>query len=378
MPPRAYTGEKIHAGRQEKFKSPHEELEYLRQRVRDKERELEVPQELRESDRIAHREIREYGEVPAATILHENGVMAEHDIIHHVLKLEPETHDKQVDGILKIAVGQGIRNALSVASRIKNPHLEDDVHRALVRYVAEGLPDKGFGLPEKVQSALHMTLFEIQPQAHGENKEQQQQKKLQELLAPSEQLYAGLLGLIDPGEGFSLELAVPQGSEEVFLYLAVPVEKKGLAERLLSSVFPNARISESRGDYNIFNYEGEHAAAYASLYNYPVLPLKTTDMFEHDPMNVLLAAFAKIAKYGEGAAMQITVGTAGDRYNHHYKKVMRELEKGKQLGEAMKVRETELGETLREMGRQMFLSEETIKNEKALEFRKSAVQGAVE
>ena len=173
MPPHARTAERPKIASPEKFKSPHEELEYLRQRVRDKEQELELPPERRESDRIAHREVREYGNVPAATILHENVVMAEHDILHHVLKLEPETHDKQVDGILKIVIDKGIRNALTVAGRLKNPHLEDDVHRALVRYVAEGLPDKGLGLPEKMQRALHMTLFEIQPQAHGENREQQ-------------------------------------------------------------------------------------------------------------------------------------------------------------------------------------------------------------
>ena len=37
-------------------------------------------------------------------------------------------------------------------------------------------------------------------------------------------------------EGFSLEIAVPEGSEEASLYLAVPRSKKTLAERLISSV----------------------------------------------------------------------------------------------------------------------------------------------
>ncbi len=377
MPPRSHTGERA-TRVPEKFRTPQEELAYLREQVREKERALELAPERDESDRIARREIRDYAEAHPATVLHENVVMAEHDIIHHVLKLEPESHDKQVDGILKLAVENGIRNALSVAQRIKNPHLEDDVHRALVRYVAEGLPDKGYGVPEKISRALHMTLFEIQPQASSENKEQQGQQKLEQVLSSSEQLYAGLMGLIDPGEGFSLELAVPQGSEEVFLYLAVPVEKKGLAERLIASVFPNARISESRGDYNIFSYEGEHAAAYAELAKPPTLPLKTPDMFEHDPMNVTLAAFAKIAKHGEGAAMQITVGNEGDRYNAHYKKVMRELEKGKSLGEAMKVRESEFAEVVREMGRNFFMSEHQVKEEKEREFRKAADQVTVE
>ena len=378
MPPHATIGERPKLASAEKFRTPYEELAYLRERVREKEEELELPKNRVEQDRIAKREVKEYAERPAETVLHENAVLAEHDIVHHVLKLEPEPHDKQVDGILKIVMEYGIRNALSVASRIKNPHLEDDVHRALIRYVAEGLPDKGMGVPEKVNRALHMVLFEIQPQAHGETQKDQAQYKLEQLLSSSEQLYAGLIGLIDEGEGYSLELAVPEGSEEAFLYLAVPYEKKSLAERLISSVFPNARISESRGDYNIFNYEGSHAASYATLATYPQLPLKTPDMFEHDPMNVLLAAFAKIAKHGEGAAMQITISTEGDRYNHHYKKVIRELEKGKHLSQAARIPETEFGEALKETARSFFVSETQLKEEKEREFRKSTDQVANE
>ena len=160
---------------------------------------------------------------------------------------------------------------------MKNPHLEDDLHRVLVRYIAEGLPDKGFGMPEKVKRALHLALFEIQPQAHGEGtKEEARQQKLELMLSSSEQLYAGLMSLITADEGFSLEIAVPEGSEEASLYLAVPGEKRTLAERLISSVFPNARISESRGDYNIFNYEGANAAAYATLGRTSGVPAQDT------------------------------------------------------------------------------------------------------
>src|SRR6185369_6790529 len=118
-------------------------------------------------------------------------------------------HDKQVDGILRLVQQNGIRNALSVAQRLKNPHIEDDIHRALVRYIAEGLPDHGMAPPEKVRRALNMVLFEIQPQAHGEgDKQDTQQHKLEQLLSSSEQLYAGLTSLIDKSEGFSLEIAV--------------------------------------------------------------------------------------------------------------------------------------------------------------------------
>ncbi len=130
----------------------------------------------------------------------------------------------------------------------------------------------------------------MQPQAHSSGDTTgQPEKKLEQLLSSSEQLYAGLLSLIGPNEVFSLEIAVPQGTEEASLYLAVPRARKDLAERLISSVFANARISENRGDYNIFNFGGEHAAAYATLAEHAARPLKTYESFEHDPLNVVLA-----------------------------------------------------------------------------------------
>src|SRR5688572_25836240 len=74
----------------EKFKSPEEELAYLRERVKEKEQQLEVPTSRFERDRIARRELAAYADVPAATILHETVVMPEHETVRHFLKLEPE------------------------------------------------------------------------------------------------------------------------------------------------------------------------------------------------------------------------------------------------------------------------------------------------
>ncbi len=354
MPPRV--GERISAP-SFTFKSPEEELAFLRERVAEKEKELEITGNTFERDRIAKREIQEYAAMPAATILHEAVVMPEHETLRQVLKLEPEAHDDQMDGLLHIVAEQGIRNALSVAARLKNPHLEDDLHRMLVRYIAEGLPQKGMAPPERVVRALHMVLFEIHPQAHGEGEDKTQQK-LEQILASSEQLYSGFLSLITPHEGFSIEIAVPEGTEEVSLFVAVPREKQTLAERLISSVFPNARIAELRGDYNLFNYDGAHAGAYASLGNHPAYPLKTYEMFEHDPMNVLLASFAKIAKHGEGAGLQIIVSTEGERYNEHYKKILRSLERGKHLEKALKTPETIFGDLVHDVVDNFMTSDE--------------------
>ena len=112
----------------------------MREQVALKERALEVASNDFEKERITKREVREYADTLPATILHETVIMPEHETVRNLLKLEPETHDVQLDGLLNIVTTRGIRNALSVVARMKNPHLEDDFHRALVRYVSEGLP----------------------------------------------------------------------------------------------------------------------------------------------------------------------------------------------------------------------------------------------
>lgn len=343
------------AGTIKKFSSPQEEIAYLREQVNRQQDSLGLADTQFENDRLAKREVSEYAEIPAATILHEEFVMPEHETVSHLLKLDPETHDAQVDGLLRIVQERGIRNALSVVSRMRSPHIEDDFHRMLIRYIAEGLPDKGFNLPEKINRALHLVLFEIQPQAYGgSDQAQASQMKLEQLLASSEQLYAGLISLIGTTDSFSLEIAVPQGTESASMYVSVPSARKDVAERLISSVFPNARLSESRGDYNIFNPEGEHAASYATFSEHPSLPLKTYETFEHDPLNVTLAAFAKIAKHGEGASLQLVVQSQGDRYNNHYLKMLRALEQGKSRSEAFHVPETTLGDVMRDVTKALF------------------------
>ena len=362
----------------QKFKSPEEELAYLRQRVAQKEQELENIPSRFEKDRIGKREVAAYAELHPAEVLHEEVVMPKHETIAHQLRLDPEPHDVQMDELMHIAIDRGIKNALGVAARLKNPHIEDDFHRMLVRYIAEGLPVKG-KTPERIRRALDLILFTIDPQAHGDREKQDNsQHRLEQVLAPSEQLYAGLLSIIAPHEGFSLEIAVPDGTESAILYLAVPRHKKDLAERLIASVFPNARIAEDRGDYNIFNYEGAHSAAYASYADIPAYSLKTPDMYEHDPLNVLLAAFAKIAKHGEGAALQIVVSSEGDRYNHHYKKMLHRLGQGKRFHRAIGVPESTFGEIMYDFAYMLTRTQKQYENEREREMRRQADKVAAE
>ena len=211
-----------------------------------------------------------------------------------------------------------------------------------MQYVAEGLPTPGITKGSEIWKALHMVLYEVSlPAQTAEDRNNNVQQDLERLLASMEQFYAGMLSVMGSGklhkkDIFSVEVAVQQGSEQAIFYVAVPRKKRDLFERHLISIFPNAQIEEVRGDYNIFNYGGVHAGAYGVLERSPVYPLREYKDFVHDPLNIMLSAFGKLKKHGEGAAIQFIIGDNGDTYNRQYKKVVDNLRDGKNAKKAIR------------------------------------------
>ncbi len=275
-------------------------------------------------------------------MLHERYDMPEASVLSESLRLEPEEHDVQIDELLKMVSERGIKNTLKVVAKMGSAHIEDDLHRALVQYVAQGLPTPGITKGSEVWRALHMVLYEVSlPAQTAEDKNNNVQQDLERLLASMEQFYAGMLSVMGSGklhkkDIFSVEVAVQQGSEEAIFYVAVPRKKRDLFERHLISIFPNAQMEEVRGDYNIFNYGGVHAGAYGVLERSPVYPLREYKDFVHDPLNIMLSAFGKLKKHGEGAAIQFIIGDNGDTYNRQYKKVVDNLRDGKNAKKAIR------------------------------------------
>jgi len=325
----------------ERFHTPEEELAYLRERVRIKETELEEHKTEFESDRIAKREIREYQDTPSADVLHTSYNMPESSILQEQLRLEVEEHDVQIDELLKMVTERGIRNTLAVVRKMGSAHLEDDLHRALVQYVAVGLPTRGISKGSEEWKALHMVLYEVSLPAQTTEDKNNVNQDIEKLLASMEQFYLGLLSVMGKGslrkkDIFSVEIAVQQGSEEVVFYVSVPRKKGQLFEKHLVSIFPNAQLQEVRGDYNVFNYGGAHAGAYGVLQRSPVYPLKEYKDFVYDPLNIVLSAFSKLKKHGEGAAIQFIIGDNGDTYNRQYKTVVDNLREGKDAKKAIR------------------------------------------
>lgn len=351
------------------LRTPEEELSYLRAQVLAKEKELSTlrngvlasPETLHaERERASHETIVTHRTAPQEEVLAPTFRMAESEAHELALGLDPDNNDDTMDELRGIMETRGIKNAFSVLEKINNPHITDDFHRFLVRYVAAGLPLQGFSENAPRFKALHMTLYEVTLPEPKNEEARGREKTLKELVSAMEQFYSGMLAVGTEAKNeppyLALELAVPVQSAHLFFYVAVPNDRRNLFEKQLLAVFPNANISPQPNDYNIFVENGASLVSAARLAAPPMLPLKDYTDFDYDPLNTLLNAFEKIETEGEGAALQIIFEPRGQRHIDHYRKVLAALRKGVKRYEAFHTSETTLGEVAHDFRKMIFSS----------------------
>ncbi|HEX8947273.1 MAG TPA: DUF87 domain-containing protein [Candidatus Paceibacterota bacterium] len=351
------------------LKTPEEELAYLRAQVAEKERQLaearggeaaapEIAQ--RERTVAAHEALIQHRAVSAEKVLAPQFRMAPTEAEKLSLGLDPDANDDTMHELAGIMEARGIKNALAVAEKLGNPHILDDFHRFLVRYIAAGLPVNGLAEGSPRFKALHMTLYEIALPEPKAGEQRGREKTLKELISAMEQFYAGMLGVElsakDEPAYLALELAVPVSSAHLLFYASVPNSKRDLFEKQLLAIFPDAHIAPQPNDYNIFVENGTSLISTARLAEPSALPLKDYTDFDYDPLNAVLNAFAKIETDEEGAALQLIFAPHGQRHTTHYRKVLGALRKGMKRGEALRLPETMLGEMARDMGKFLFNS----------------------
>lgn len=322
----------------EKFKTPQEELDFLRAEIAKKEAELSENAPEKEKEEHDVQKVKEYQEKDSSEVIDESAQMPESKKEIYTLDLAPEEHDEKVFELLGVMEEKGIHNALSVVQKMGDPHLEDDLHRVLVQWIKAGYPINGLKEKTALWRSFKMTLFEI---ALPEQNEEETEKPFDKFISSMEQFYAGMCSESDKdnkdSNNFSFEIAVSESSEEIVLYIAVPDKKRGIFEKNLLAVLPDARIKEQKNDYNIFKDGGEFSASRASLKKSPALPLKTYENFDHDPLNIILNSFSKIAKTGEGTALQFVFNPNADDLTSKYKEAERRLKKGESTKEALDI-----------------------------------------
>jgi hypothetical protein len=347
-----------------KFATPQEELEFLREKIAKQEQVgrptsnqmsnqfEQVPIEESISRENISRQIYEYKKEEPEAVLEESYRLPEKETGEIVLKLSPEEHDNKMAELLGILQEKGIRNTLSIVAKMRDAHIEDDFHRFLVEYIKEGFNPAGIKEKSPLWKQLHMTLFEIAlPTQSADGKEKE--KPLKELISSMEQLYSGMLSISGKKKNeknhLAFEIAVSEKTEDAIFYVAVPDGRKDLFEKQVLSIFPQAKVFENKDDYNIFNEKGVSVGAYGKVKRNKIFPLKTYDVFDYDPLNILLSAFSKLEKNGEGAAVQIIFSPSGDSYNKKYKYALDRIQKGTSVGEATNMPETLAGGVFKEV-----------------------------
>lgn len=326
------------------FSSPKEELEFLRERISQMERQFENETKTEpgheKQKEITRNELLNYSSLKPENVMGRGVVIPERIRDEIVLELRPETHDEKMAELISIAMEKGVINAIDIAQKLEDDHVNDDFHRFLVEYLRSGYSLNGIKESLPIFNELNRNLFSITIPERSDADDKDTEKTL---VAQMQIFFSGMLSIVsgkNDDEYLSVEIANPIGSREFVFYISVNQKHSTLLEKQILSVFPDAIISIEKDDFNIFPDEGHAAGAYASLKKYPAYPIKTIDDFDTDPLNVLLSTLTKIDEKTEGATIQLIFKPVGDFYNKNYSKGLKKLEDGKKSIEEFNVKNT--------------------------------------
>jgi hypothetical protein len=186
---------------------------------------------------------------------------------------------------------------------------------------------RNFG--ELVRGSLKMSLLLVK--LPPEVVKPDEKKSLKERIAVAEQFLAILTSLKKPTV---LEIALPHIGEEICFYLAVPKDSVSFVQKQIQGFYPSAFIDLTE-DYNIFNPTGETALALLKLKEPWLVPIRTYQELEADPIAPILNAFSKLEKEGEGLAFQIVLKSAPKGTKKTVEEAIKKLRQGSSLKEAL-------------------------------------------
>ncbi len=315
-----------------KFKNPEEELAFLRSQVEKREKELQALGHFENARNNAISEtISDYKLLPKEQILAPEHILKEEEKDDIVLKLKPELHDATMEELLGLVLTKGLLNTLSVVESMNNPHVEDDFHRILVQYFQTGKWDHKLREGSSLYRSLDMTIFEITlPPPQDES---DKNKNFKDFIGAMEQFYAGMQAIALDKDNiredyFVLEIALGNQTDHLVIYASIPNKYISLFEKQILAFYEHAKIKESPDDFNVFNIQGHSSGAYARLSEREVLPLRTYENIDHDPMRNILGVFEKLKTQGEGASIQILIAPAGNKFINEFHKILDDVKDG--------------------------------------------------
>lgn len=337
---------------QQPFQSPEEEIAYLRGQLKQYENpSLREPQKDEVEGARLTEQLKTYGQSEPEKTLDPSMQIPQEAEEAIVLDLAPEEHDSVMEELLGHLQTDGVLNTMNIVGKMNNPHITDDFHRLLVEYVRKGyLPEKEMEKSDMAREAVYR-LFQIAVPFPKEEKE----KGLKELISGMEQFYTGMLSVASSKDlkdnHVTFEIANAHQSNEFVFYTSVPGNMADLLEKQLTSVFPNAQITEEHNDYNIFDPAGMSVGSVAHLSKKSIFPLKSYEEFEQDPASIILNVFSKLQKDGEGASIQLVFKPGGEAHLKAYNDAIAELRKGTSTKEALDYQVSTFGKVTQGLGK---------------------------
>jgi len=188
----------------------------------------------------------------------------------------------------------------------------------------------------RLTRALNMSLFLITLPKKAKKEQGEAPKSEKEIVSVMEQLYASLSNIRETKDTFIygqphlvFEIATPQIGEEISFYMAMPRGYEDVIEKQIHGFYPEASVERSE-DYNVFNPQGAAAGSYLKLARGYVLPFKTYQNLETDPLNGVTNTLSKLAEEGEGAAVQIIIRPAPSKqWTELGLKIAQEMQQGR-------------------------------------------------
>ncbi len=316
------------------FSSPDEEVEYLRKKVAEQEKELlqRYPQEVDAGtyETLAKREVEDYAKFTPKMVLDSRYRLKTNDV--HEVSKKIEQSVSPVEEIVSLIPEKGIRNVLSILEKMDNPRLIDDVHKEIILYI-KNTPNVS-SLKEGVPpwQILHMVLYEVVLSDGGDGDKQDFTSAVKDM----KQLLLGLktIGESDKENHFVIEIAKSGGSEHISFYVAIPIAFKELFEKQLLTLFPKAVLTEQVNDYNIFTDGYESLAVDIVPAKHSIYPFASYEEFNTDPLLMVLNSFSKLS-LGEGMAVQYVIKHADNEKRKKLKDITRRIESGMSISEAI-------------------------------------------
>ena len=167
-------------------------------------------------------------------------------------------------------------------------------------------------------------------------------EQMLEKISQAEEMFAGIGGLrAESGfnsflfgrqDHLSFEIVALDGKIDFFV--AVPQYLARYLGQQIHAQYPHAQIDQME-DYNIFRPNGFIAGASFALGRSYIFPLKTFRKMDSDPLDAVTNSLSKLGD-GDGAAIQIIVRSAKSSWRQVGLKVVKEMQKGKTMNQAVK------------------------------------------